>query len=106
MATDLAPKTPYTSGVWQVKPGRADEFVEAWTEFARWTSERVPGSRRAVLVRDTADLHRFMSFGPWESEAAIAAWRDLDGFKQRVGRIRDLLERFEARTLELVATSD
>lgn len=106
MGADVGPKTPYTSGVWHVKPGREDEFVDAWTEFARWTSEHVPGSRRAVLVRDVTDPRRFISFGPWESETAIAAWREMDGFRQRIGRIRDLLERFDASTLELVASSD
>jgi heme-degrading monooxygenase HmoA len=93
---------PYTYGIWQVKPGRADEFAAAWAELAEWTTENVPGARWAKLLRDTQDENRFISFGPWESLDAIAAWRELDGFRERVGRVRELLESFEPFTLEPV----
>ena len=93
---------PYTYGIWQVKPGRADEFVAAWAELAEWTTENVSGARWAKLLRDTQDENRFITFGPWESLDAIAAWRELDGFRERVGRLRELLESFEPFTLEPV----
>jgi heme-degrading monooxygenase HmoA len=95
--------TPYTSGIWRVKPGRADEFVAAWTEIAEWTKENVAGADSAILLRDIEDENRFVSFGPWESREAIDAWRELEGFRERVGRIRELLEGFEPFTLESVA---
>ena len=97
--------TPYTHGVWKVKPGRADEFVAAWTELAEWTRENVPGALWATLLRDTADENRFVSLGPWESFEAIEAWRVHEGFRERVGQVRELLESFEAQTLESVAES-
>ena len=53
---------PYTSGVWRVRPGHADDF--------------------------------------------IAAWREFDGWKERIGRVRELLDGFEPATLELVAHID
>jgi heme-degrading monooxygenase HmoA len=93
---------PYTQGVWQVKPGRAEEFVTAWTEFAEWTAQHAPGAGRGTLLRDRDDPNRFVSIGPWESLDAIEAWRALDGWKERVGRIRELLIDFEPATLELV----
>jgi heme-degrading monooxygenase HmoA len=94
---------PYTLGVWQVKPGRADEFVAAWTEFAEWTSAKVEGAGRGQLLRDTVDEHRFVSFGPWESHEAIAKWRADPGWQERVARMRELLDGLEASTLELVS---
>ena len=60
------------------------------------------GRRWAKLLRDTQDENRFITFGPWESLDAIAAWRELDGFRERVGRVRELLESFEPFTLEPV----
>jgi heme-degrading monooxygenase HmoA len=93
---------PYTHGIWQVKPGRADEFIAAWTEFADWTVQHAQGTGWGKLLRDVNDEHRFISFGPWESLAAIESWRGLDGRNQRVGRIRELLVGFEPATLELV----
>ena len=93
---------PYTHGVWRVKPGRADDFVAAWAELAEWTAQPVSGARRATLLRDLADSDRFVSFGPWESLEAIEAWRSLEGFKERVGQISEMLVGFEPFTLELV----
>ena len=94
---------PYTHGIWQVKPGRAEAFVTAWTEFADWTVEHAPGAGSGKLLRDVNDQNKFVSLGPWESLAAIDAWRSLDGFNERVGKIRDLLVSFEPATLEVVA---
>ena len=96
--------TPYTSGIWTVKPGSAEEFIGAWTELAEWSRANVPGARSAQLLRDRNDANRFVSFGPWESLEAIERWRSLEGFQQRVARIRELLTDFEAFTLELVVS--
>ena len=94
--------TPYTQGVWRVKPERADDFVAAWTEFAEWTVANVEGTGRGTLLRDRDDPNRFVSIGPWESLEAIDAWRELDGWKERIGRIREMLDGVETATLELV----
>jgi quinol monooxygenase YgiN len=93
---------PYTHGDWRVKPGRADEFVAAWTEFAEWTAQHAEGAGRGTLLRDLDDPNRFVSIGPWQSVDAIESWRSLDGWKQRVSEIRGMLAGFEPATLELV----
>ena len=95
--------TPFTQGVWVVKPGRADDFVAAWIEFAEWTSANVSGPGRGQLLRDTANADRFVSIGPWESMEAIERWRSEPGWRERVTKIREMLVSFEAATLELVA---
>lgn len=97
---------PYTQGVWKVKPGHADDFVAAWKDFAEWSSANAAGAGWAKLLRDRADENRFVSIGPWESLEAIDRWRALDGWKTRVGRIRELLEGFEALTLDAVVEID
>lgn len=85
----------YTSGRWTVVAGREDEFIAAWEDLARWTEEQVAGAGWASLLQDTEQANRFLSFGPWESAEAIEAWRASEGFQERVGRIRALLEGFE-----------
>jgi heme-degrading monooxygenase HmoA len=94
--------TPYTQGIWTVKPGRSEEFIAAWAEFADWTSQNAAGAGQAKLLRDRDDPDRFISIGPWESLEAIEAWRKLEGWGSRVAKIRDLLDGFEAFTLEVV----
>lgn len=100
--TNLRPPVPYTIGVWSVKPGRAGDFVAAWTAFAEWTAANVHGAGRGTLLRDTGDDHRFVSVGPWESIEAIEQWRSHPGWSEHVAAIRELLTSFEPSTLELV----
>jgi heme-degrading monooxygenase HmoA len=97
---------PYTLGIWRVKAGRGEEFIEAWTEFADWTAANIEGAGRGTLLRDLDDGHRFVSVGPWESLVAIQRWRQDPGWGERVSRIREMLEGFEPSTLELVVESD
>ena len=92
----------FTHGRWVVRPGNEDEFIAAWQELADWTGREVQGADWARLLRDEDEPHVFFSFGPWESRQAVEAWRKLDGFQDRVGRIRELLESFEAHSCELV----
>ena len=62
---------------------------------------RGPGGRAwGKLLRDLERDDRFVSFGPWESLEAIETWRSLDGWKERVERVRELLVSFEPSTLE------
>jgi heme-degrading monooxygenase HmoA len=85
----------YTCGTWTVKPGREDDFVTAWEEFAQWTSQNMAAAGWATLLQDEENPTRFLTVGPWESADAVAAWRASPGFQERIGRIRELLDGFE-----------
>jgi len=91
----------WTHGRWIVKPGREDEFVAAWREFAEWSAESFPGGR-GMLFRDREEEGRFVSFGPWPSMETAQEWRASAGFQERVGRIRELLDGFEPYLLDPV----
>ena len=91
----------WSSGVWRVKEGRADEFAEAWRDFAEW-SAATHGPARAWLLRDRERADEFVSIGPWPSDEAVGAWRADPGFAERIGRLREMLDGFEARTLDPV----
>lgn len=64
--------------------------------------EHADGSGWGKLLRDTEDPTRFITFGPLRSLDAIDAWRGLEGWRERVARIQELLEGFEPSTLEVV----
>ena len=85
----------YTCGTWTVKPGREDDFVAAWEEFAQWTSQNMPGAGWATLLQDEENPSRFVTVGPWDSADAVAEWRASAGFQERIGRIREMLDGFE-----------
>jgi heme-degrading monooxygenase HmoA len=91
----------YTSGMWTVKPGEEDAFVEEWTAFVTWASA-MPGSGTFRLVRDLDHPSKYMSFAPWESFDAQRAWKELHEFPERIGRVRSHCEDFQPFTSELV----
>jgi quinol monooxygenase YgiN len=92
----------YTSGDWVAKKGLESAFIEAWKDLALWTTENVESATWVALLRDDENPRLFRSFGPWESRESIDAWRESDGFKERVGKIRDLIDSFDAKTMEAV----
>jgi len=95
---------PFTHTTWQVKPGQEEEFVRRWLEWVEW-SHRLGLRAQARLLRDLEHPSTFVSFGPWETIAAVRAWRGEAGYHERVARLQEVVERFEPRTLEEVAES-
>jgi len=91
----------YTSGDWHVKPGRESEFVDAWRELAGWSTSEFTPKGWGKLLRDKEDTTHFISVGEWPDERAIEEWRANDGFKERIEKIRELLEEMNIRTLDL-----
>jgi heme-degrading monooxygenase HmoA len=94
----------WASGLWTVKAGSEDEFVERWKAWLEWTSENAPGFRSATLVRSDADGRRFESFSDWESAEARAAWMSSDGFRDLMAPVRELCDTVEAGTFTTAAS--
>ena len=95
----------YTSGIWVVKPGEEDAFVEEWRSLVTWASS-MPGSGTFRLVRDTDRPSIYMSFAPWESFDAQRAWKELPEFRERIGRVRSHCDDFQPSTHEVVTVVD
>lgn len=93
----------YTLGIWLVHPGRENDFVQAWRDLARKTQEDFPNAK-AVLMHDRDVRNRFISTGPWESLEQIEQWRASAMYEQMFQPLRELLEHFEARTLDEAAS--
>jgi heme-degrading monooxygenase HmoA len=98
--------TPYTQGIWEVKPRHVDEFVAGWIEFVGWTTSSVEGAGPRTLFRDLGDDRRFVSMGAWRDLDAIERWRSMSGWSDGIAKLRESLVRFEPATLELVADAD
>jgi heme-degrading monooxygenase HmoA len=92
----------YSHTTWQVKPGSEQEFVHRWEEWAEWSHRQGLGAH-ARLLRDVESPGTYVSFGPWASIQAVANWRSLAGYHERVARLREVVISYEPRTFELAA---
>jgi quinol monooxygenase YgiN len=95
----------YTLGEWRAKAGSEAAFVAAWRELGEWTEATVPGNTWAKLLRDRDDPQRFVSFGPWTDDDAVARWRGHPGFQERVAGIQQLLVSFLPHRMGVAAES-
>lgn len=98
-------KDIYTLGSWTVKHGNETDFIKEWTDFAKWTDENMSGPGKAYLLQDEKNHLRFISFGTWDNEKSIHAWRESNKFKSFVTRVKDLCDDFQPNTLRVVSTS-
>jgi heme-degrading monooxygenase HmoA len=93
-----------TTGTWRPKAGHEQEFVAAWTVFADWAAG-MPDAGTLRLTRDDADPGRFVSFGVWQSNEAMRAWKNSPDFRERMSRVQHHVDAFEPRELTVVATA-
>jgi len=94
----------FTTGIWNVKKGKEQEFINAWKEIAQWTFNTMDGGS-ARLLQDSKDQSKFISVGQWVSKDNIQKWRDTTEFKTALEKINALLvEPSEPHTMKEVAT--
>lgn len=95
--------TVHTLGIWRVRPGHEEAFVQAWRAMAEQTKASFPEASAQLLQdRDTPTL--FVSSGPWESPEQVQEWRSSAAFTDGVAAIKASLEGFEPHTMDPVVT--
>lgn len=75
----------------RVKPGRVDDFLDAFRKNREGTRKE-PGNIQFDLLRSRDDQHRFVVYEVFASEAALAAHRQTDHYKECNRRFTDILE--------------
>ena len=53
--------TFYRLGEWTVKPGKIQEFIEAWQAGADWITQNLPDDGEGMLLQDTENPNKFIS---------------------------------------------
>jgi|SRR5215208_7229375 len=92
----------WTHGTWTVKEGHEDEFVSAWNAMVRDVSAHIQGVHPPTLLRDHDRPNVFVSFGPWDTSDAVMNFRASEPFRRHTAAMGELIERFDARTLDEV----
>ena len=53
--------TFYRLGEWTVKPGKIQEFIEAWQAGADWITQNLPDDGEGILLQDVDNPNKFVS---------------------------------------------
>jgi len=100
----MASSEKWASGLWHVRAGSEDDFVDRWKAWLSWTSKNASGFRSATLIRSEDDPRRFESFSDWDDAQSRAQWMTSDGFKEHIASVRELCEETQAGTFETAAS--
>lgn len=104
-----APAGNYSIAIWMIKPGREEEFVSTWQDFAAWTADIRSGALEGTLVQDADEPRRFFCFWPFASEEGIRRWRNEPKFREFMMRMRAYCESCQpsiSRTVGFVGGGD
>ncbi len=83
--------TPYTLGLWRVKPGQEAAFIQAWKDLsAVFRQLPRPPSGKGTLVQSLIDPTLFYSFGAWDSFDDVQAMRTNAQAQDALRKVRDL----------------
>lgn len=94
----------YTLGVWRVKEGKDQAFVEAWKRLGEYFSELPQPPGVGTLLQSLDEPRQFYSFGPWPSLEAVQEMRGRPDTANEIGRLMELCEEGRAGTFRVVAT--
>lgn len=92
----------YSVGIWTVKTGKEEAFLKTWTDFANWTLQNQKGSRNVVMLQDSEQKNRFISFGPWDNLENLQAWRQQPEFKSAFLKFKELCDEIKPNTMKSV----
>jgi heme-degrading monooxygenase HmoA len=93
----------WASGRWQVKEGKAGEFIERWGDWISRTSHNIPGFRSARLLRAEGDPQRFTSVSDWDDGASRKAWQASPGYQEGLESVKELCDEFLGDNYEVAA---
>lgn len=65
----------FTLARWEVKPGKEEAFIAAWTDLSQIFAELKDPPLWGTLLRSDTDPLLFYSFGPWRDPTHIAQMR-------------------------------
>jgi heme-degrading monooxygenase HmoA len=85
----------YASGMWFVKPGNEDAFVERWRAWLTVSSAGIEGFGGAYLLRSDDHPNRFVSYSEWSDAGARDRWKQSSGFLDDFEECRAFCETFE-----------
>lgn len=97
----------YSLGIWTVRPGKTEEFIEAWQTIVEWLVENHPDGWRgeASLLQDLGSSNKFVSFSwstmPEKTEELLAGIE----YQSFLAGIQELCEEIQPHRMRAVGYS-
>ena len=98
--------TAFTVGVWKVKPGNQDAFIEAWEEIGEVFLKLENPPLWGKLVQSELDPTQFYSFGPWDDAGHVALMRQDDASMAAIQKAASLCDEATPTPCTLRAAAD
>ena len=92
----------YAAGIWQVRPGNEQAFIDSWKEFSAWTALHQRGATYGTLLQDLDNSSLFISFGVWKDLESIQHWRRQAEFRKALDRFMELCDQVTPGTFRQV----
>ncbi|MDX1615983.1 MAG: hypothetical protein R3300_16845 [Candidatus Promineifilaceae bacterium] len=91
-------------GVWTVQAEHRAQFIEAWQTSTSWLSERLPNERGAVLLEDSADPGRFVSYAPLSDPEIVSDLLSKSEFQTLWARVMRFCKEVKPHSLRVVGS--
>lgn len=89
-------------GIWAVPSDKAAEFIEAWQSSSDWLAQHLPDERGAVLLKDTADPNKFVSYAPIGDPAKVEEIMSSAEFQELWSAVMEICDRVKPHTMRVV----
>lgn len=98
-------KQQFRLGIWAVKPEKREKFIEAWQTSGDWLSQRLPNERGAVLLEDTNDPGKFISYAPISQPEIANKVMSGSEFQELWGAVMQLCDGVEPHSMRVVGAA-
>lgn len=81
----------YTMGIWNTKPGKEEEFIKLWTDFAKNVTESANDKGSGRLLQYPDNSTKFVSFAIWDNVEDIKAMRESQTIKTFIAKLDEIM---------------
>jgi quinol monooxygenase YgiN len=91
---------PFSLGIWLIKSGKENEFIDLFQKFADWVFSQNLGAIEVYLLQDVQEPRRFITCGPWETIQKMDEWRKLQEFKEFFADAKEISDEITPLTMK------
>ena len=96
---------PLRLGMWTVKQPNIPEFIEMWKKSVDWVSQNLPGEGEAVLLQETENPNKFISFAFSTNLEKAQEVMSRTEYQELFSRVRALCDDVQPHGMKVVGYS-